>query len=127
VLRSVAAALDDQLGQRVGLQPLVRDRLAAADRPAVAAGGKPGLGPLQRRPPCSQELVDGQAGLLGVAPVGVVDLVAQLGRLRFPGGSLEQSLEPGSLAGEQGTGPGPVHVASSGRAAQVSSGAGSCR
>src|SRR5512132_1446754 len=76
--------LDGQLGQRVGLQPLVGDRLAAADRPAVAAGGKPGLSPLQRRPPCSQELVDGGAGLLGVAPIGVVDLVAQLGRRRFP-------------------------------------------
>src|SRR5688500_13673299 len=44
--------LDGQLGQRVGLQPLVGDRLAAAYRPAVAAGGKPGLGPLERRPPC---------------------------------------------------------------------------
>jgi hypothetical protein len=71
--------LDGQLGQRVGLQPLVGDRLAAADRAAVAAGGQPGLGPPQRRPPGLQELVDGQAGLFGVAPVGVVDVIAQLG------------------------------------------------
>jgi hypothetical protein len=71
--------LGGQLGQRVGLQPLVTDRLAAGHRPAVATGGKPGLGPHQRRPPGSQELVDGHVGLLGGAPVGVVDLVAQLG------------------------------------------------
>jgi hypothetical protein len=42
--------LDGQLGQRLDLQPLVGDRLAAADRAAVAAGGKPRLDPLQRRP-----------------------------------------------------------------------------
>jgi hypothetical protein len=106
--------LDGQLGQRVGLQPLVGDRLAAADRPAVAAGGQPGLGPLQRRPPCSQELVDGQAGLLGVAPVGVVDFIAKLGRRWFTGRSLQQLLEPVSLAGEQRPCPGLVHQACSG-------------
>jgi hypothetical protein len=87
--RSAGCFLEGELGQRVGLQPLVSDGLAAADRPAVAAGGKPGLGPLQRRPLCSQELVDGHAGLVGVAPVGVVDVIAQLGRLRLVGRSLE--------------------------------------
>jgi hypothetical protein len=91
------------------------------------AGGKPRLGPLQRRPPCSQELVDGLAGLLRVAPVGVVNFVAQLGRLRFAGVGLQQPLEPGSLAGEQRSRLGVVHLASSGRAVQVCSGTGSCR
>jgi hypothetical protein len=119
--------LDGQLGQRVGLQPLVGDRPAAADRPAVAAGGQPRLGPAQRRPPGSQELADGCAGLLGVAPVGVVDLIAQLGGLGFAGRSLQQPLEPGSRGGEQRSRPGLVDRASSGRAAQLSSGAGSCR
>jgi hypothetical protein len=118
--------LDGQLGQRVGLQPLVGDRLAAADRPTVAAGGKPRLGPLQRRPPRSQELVDGHAGLLGVAPVAVVHFITQLSSLRFPGLSLQQPLEPGSLAGQRAR-PSLVHVASSGRAAQVWSVTGSCR
>ena len=119
--------LDGQLGQRVGLQPLVGDGLAAVDRPAVGAGGKPGLGPLQRRSPGLQELVDGHAGLLGVAPVGVVDFIAELGRLRFAGVGLQQSLEPDSLGGEQGSRLGLVHVASSARAAQGCSGTGSCR
>jgi hypothetical protein len=85
------------------------------------------LSPRQRRPPCPQDLVDGRAGLLGVAPVGVVDLVAQLGRLRFAGRGLQQPLEPGSLAGEQRSRLGLVHLASSGRAAQAWSGTGSCR
>jgi hypothetical protein len=38
--------------------------------------------------PCPQELIDGHADLLGVAPVGVVDLIAQLGRLRLAGRNL---------------------------------------
>jgi hypothetical protein len=70
----------------------------------------------QRRPPCSQELVDGHAGLLGVAPVGVVGLIAQLGRLRSAGLGLQQSLEPGAFAGQQRSRLGLVHVASSARA-----------
>jgi hypothetical protein len=119
--------LDGELGQRVGLQPLVGDRLAAADRTAVAAGGQPRLGPMQRRPPGSQELVDGHPGLLGVAPVGVVDLVAQLGRLRFAGLGLQQPLEPGSLAGQQRSRLRLVHLASCAQAAQGCSGTGSCR
>src|SRR6266545_2442939 len=93
--------LHGQLGQRVGLQPLVGDRPAAAHRPAVVAGGQPRLCPLQRRPPLPQELVDCRAGLLGVAPVGVVDLVAQVGRLRLAGLGRQQPLEPGSFLGEQ--------------------------
>jgi hypothetical protein len=67
----------------------------------VAAGGQPRLGPLQRRPSRSQELVDGGVGLLGVAPGGVVDLVAQFVPFRVAGGSLEQPPAPGSLTGEQ--------------------------
>jgi hypothetical protein len=73
------------------------------------AGGKPCLGPLQCHPPCSQELVDGCAGLIGVAPVGVLDFVVQLGRLRFVGLGLEQVLEPGSLAVQQRSRLGLVH------------------
>jgi hypothetical protein len=84
---------------------------------AVAAGGQPGLGPHQRRPPCSQQLVDGQAGLLGVAPVGVIDVIAQVGRLRFAGLGLQQPLEPGSFAGEQRSRLSLVHLASSDRPA----------
>jgi len=49
--------LHGQLGKRVGLQPLVGDQPAAAHRPAEAAGGKPRLGPLQRRPPRTQQLI----------------------------------------------------------------------
>jgi hypothetical protein len=82
-----------------------RGSLAAADRTAVGAGGKPRLGPLQPRPPGSQELVDGHAGLRGVAPVGVVDLIAELGGLRSPGVGLQQPLEPGALASQQHRAP----------------------
>jgi hypothetical protein len=56
-----------------------------------------------------QELVDGPAGLFGVAPVGVIDLIAELGRLRIVGRGLQQPLEAGSLAGEQRSRLGLVH------------------
>jgi hypothetical protein len=39
--------------------------------------------------------------LLGVAPVGVVHVMAQLDRLRLADRSLQQPLEPGSLADQQ--------------------------
>jgi hypothetical protein len=35
------------LGRRESLETLVRNRLAALDREAVGAGGKPGLGALE--------------------------------------------------------------------------------
>jgi hypothetical protein len=47
-------------------------------------------------------LVDGHAGLLDGAPVGVVDLITQLGRFRSAGLGPQQSLKPGSLGGGRG-------------------------
>jgi hypothetical protein len=41
-------------------------------------------------PPGLQELADGHAGLLGVGPVGVVDFIAELGRLGSAGHGLQQ-------------------------------------
>jgi hypothetical protein len=58
-------------------------------------------------------LVDGRAGLLGGASAGVVDLVAQIHRVRRLSARCQQPLEPGSLAGEQRSCLGLVHPASS--------------
>jgi hypothetical protein len=53
-------------------------------------------------------LVELLAPLIGLAD-GIVDLVAQLGRLWFAGLGLQEPLEPGSLGGEQRSRPGLVH------------------
>jgi predicted ATPase/DNA-binding CsgD family transcriptional regulator len=50
---------DGQFGGRVGLQPLVGDRLAAEHRPAVRAGLQPGERPVDRRQPVPQVRGDG--------------------------------------------------------------------
>ena len=50
--------LDGELGGGVGLEPLVRDRLPAADRPPVGAVRQPLLGPLQGGEPVAQALRD---------------------------------------------------------------------
>jgi len=96
-------------------QPLVGDRPATAHRPAVAAGGKPRLGPLQRRPPLARQVADRGAGLHGVKPVGVIDLVAQIRCTQRASSGCQQRLEPGPLLSEQRPCPRLIHTASSSR------------
>src|SRR5215467_5043223 len=111
-----AGLLHGELGGGVGLQALVRDRHAAADRAAVGALVQPPQRPVDRVQPVPKALRDRVVhALCGQRHrgIGVADPLLVLGLpvgLRVRLGALQRAQQLGALVLQQGPGPVFVHV-----------------